>query len=80
MSFVCRMVIGYFDPAVVFLDDPARDGQSESRAFADLLRGEERVEDVREVLRRNPRTGVRYAQTDEGPAVSASLYRRDLDQ
>src|SRR5882762_8848936 len=72
--------IGSLDPAVVFLNDAAGDGQSEPGAMADFLGREEGIENVREVLWRNPRTGVRYAQPDKGFAVPAPLFRRDLDQ
>jgi len=35
---------------------------------------------VREILRRNPRTGVRHSKPDKRPAISAPLFRRYLDQ
>jgi hypothetical protein len=38
----------------VLLDDPIRDGQPQARAFADLLGGEERIEDPRLEPGRNP--------------------------
>src|SRR5262249_39581612 len=72
--------IGRLDPSVVFFDDPARDGQSESRAFANLFSRKERAEDMREIPRRYPRTGVRPAQPDKCPAVYAPLFGRNLDQ
>src|SRR5215475_8803660 len=72
--------VGRLDPALVFFNDTAGDGQAESGPLADFLGRKERIENVREVLGRNPRAGVRHAQPDKGSAVPAPLFRRDLDQ
>ena len=66
--------IGRFDPAAVFFDDPARDGQSESRALADLFGREERIEDVLEALRRESlnRCPIRATQRTSGPLLHCS--------
>src|SRR5262245_47834951 len=72
--------VGRLDPALVFFNDAAGDGQAESGPLADFLGREERIENVREVLGRDPRTGVRHAQPDKCPAVPAPLFGRDLDQ
>src|SRR5439155_11704548 len=46
------------DRAAVLLDDPIRDGQAQARAFADLLGGEERIEDPPLEPGRNPVPGI----------------------
>ena len=50
---------------------PIDRGQAEARAFARLLGGEERLEDARQIFRRNAAAGVGDAQADvtSGPGV-----------
>jgi len=51
----------------VLLDDPVRDREAEARAGADGLGREERLEDVRERVRRDPRTIVDYLRVHRAP-------------
>src|SRR5207247_1304378 len=46
------------DLAVVLLDDAISDGETETGAFAELLRGEEGIEDPLDESRRDARTVV----------------------
>src|SRR5690606_40475473 len=53
------------DPPAVCLDDATRDGQSEAGTCTPrALRLPERLEEVRELLLRDPRPGVRDAEDD----------------
>ncbi len=55
----------------MLLDDAKDGGQAETGSFARLLRGEERLEDARQILRRNAGSSVRDAQADisSGPCI-----------
>ena len=55
---------GYFDPTLVLLDDAINRCQSQPRAFANLLRGEERLENAGQHLRGDPDAGVADQHTD----------------
>src|ERR1700730_11547575 len=60
---------------VVLLDDPIRQGEAEARALPDVLGGEERIVNARDVLRCNSHTGV--AEVDNQRAIhGARVYRQ----
>src|SRR5574341_703528 len=56
------------DGPTQLLDDAVTDGQPEPHAFARLLRGEERLEDPREILLCDTRTGVGH-RNDRDPVA-----------
>src|SRR5690348_12103373 len=59
------------DATSVLAHDPVGDGQSEPGAFANGLRREERIEDLREMLRCDPGTSVGDAQHEHLSALAA---------
>ena len=67
----------YIDPALVLLDD-AKDGrQTETRAFASILGGEERFKDARKVFGGNAEAGVADGQAHERASPGAVELRAD---
>ena len=53
------------DPALVLLRNAKNGGQPEAGALADILGGEERLENSRKNFRRDAATGITHAQTHE---------------
>ena len=64
---------GDLDPALVLLDDAIDRRQPEAGALADFLGGEERLEDPRQMFRRNARAGVAHRQTNKLPGRASRL-------
>src|SRR5437763_10225509 len=76
--------VAHLEPAAVALGDTQAHPEAEAGALL-ALRGEERLEDVREVFLRDPRAGVRDLQPDRvGPDEAgrgvAMRFGRDGDQ
>ena len=54
-----------FDPAFVLLDDAVNRGEAEAGAFAEFLGGEKRLENARDIFRRNAHAGVGVGEADK---------------
>src|SRR5258706_8742353 len=55
-----------FNPALVLFDNAVNGGKAEAGALADVLGGEERLEDAGDVFLRDAAAGVGFADADEG--------------
>jgi hypothetical protein len=65
-----------FDPAAVFGDDAVGNAQSQPCAVPGFFGGEEGIEDVFQILRRNAAARVGDARDGELPAVARRRLRR----
>jgi uncharacterized protein (DUF2236 family) len=58
----------------VTLHNPNHSRQAKAGSFSDLLCGKERIENLFDHLRRNPRAGVRDAEDEVRPELSARVH------